>query len=220
MPFSTATITGRRITPRGSDLLLEWSSSSPAGTWFQVYANGVLVWAGTARRVVLPVPTSRTRYEVGAVNPDEASFVQTTGVNASKPGDRAVLQWTGGTFLGASIAGFNVYSGTTPGGAVSYSNRVGYVPADQGGASAGYGAGGYGGGGYGIGAGSYRWESPPLANGTWNFGVRPVDSAGVEGTAVTVAVVIAAPPKPPRNLAVSSYNAGTRVATLTFEAGA
>ena len=47
----------------GSALQLEWTSTAPEGTVFQVYAGRVLVWHGTSRWVALPMPASRVRIE-------------------------------------------------------------------------------------------------------------------------------------------------------------
>jgi hypothetical protein len=229
MAFSQATITDARAARDGVDLVLTWTSSAPAGTLFQVYVSGGLAWHGTARSCVLPAPPAggSARIDVGAVAATEGL----TDFSASLPapaggGDRVTLSWLGGSYLAADIAGFRVYSGTVPGGAVSYAAPVATIAAyTQGVVSGGYGTGGYGTGRYGNSAGSYSWTSGPLAGGTWNFAVKPFDVVGNEGAAQATAAVVAAPPPPPAANAAGkrmtyTYNSTTHVATLAWLAPA
>lgn len=226
MAFSQATITdGPNCSADGRDLLVEWTSSSAFGTVFQVYVNGSLAWAGTARSAHLPMPTAPSYVQVGTVGPGEDD----TDFSGSLPalpgaGNRATLSWTGGRFLGSDLQEFRIYSGTAPGGAVSYASPVATVPAGPAGLWVdGYGIGGYGSGGYGYSAITYSWTSGRLAAGTWNFGIKAVDAAGNESAAATVGVTITAPPRPPAADATGrrlgyTYNPGTRVPTLTWNA--
>jgi hypothetical protein len=221
MAWSTSSITNVRVERLGADLLLSWSSSAPAGTTHQVYLDGRLAWAGESTRIVIPTPVDLTTIAVGTVGAGEAYQEFISDAATGQPNRRAKITWEGGTFLSESIQAFRVYQGTTPGGAVSYTTPVATVQAYAGGiVNDGFGLGWFGGGGFGRAPSSYEWQSPPLAAGTWNFGVKAVDDAGIEGTAVTSSVVIAAPPLPPSGLAKASYNSTTRVAVLTFAAGA
>ena len=135
---------------------------------------------------------------------------------------RAQLTWLGGSFLGTDIAGFRVYSGATPGGAVDYSSAVTDITAYPAGIlTDGYGLGGYGAGGFGQVAGTYSWLSDPLVSGTWNFAVAPYDAAGNVGTAATTAQSIAVPPLEPGLFSDGvrlhySYAQPAREVTLTW----
>lgn len=111
-------------------------------------------------------------------------------------------------------------------GAVNYSTILGFVPLSSPGFEPdGFGVGGFGTGGFGIGGdATYFWKSNPLTNGTWNFGVKPIDAAGNEGTAVTISATISAAPQPPprdpttgNRLAVT-YSSTTHKATLSWSA--
>lgn len=87
----------------------------------------------------------------------------------------------------------------------------------------GFGYGGFGQGGFGQSAGTYSWTSQPLSGGTWNWGVKPFDTAGNEGPAQTAAVTIAAPPLPPAPFPDMTrlsytYSSTTKQATLAWNA--
>lgn len=227
MAFSQATIESVRTVQEDADLLVSWESSSPPGTVFQVYLSGVLVWHGTARFVRVPYPfdggTGAIRGEVGTVDPDEAAVDMSGSLPALGYSNRAKLTWYGGTYQGVDLMGFRVYRGVLAGDPVSYVDPVGSVtayPQDRIFDGAGIGPAGFGGAGQA--ATTYSWTSPLLGPGTWNFGVKPVDTEGNEGTAVEIAFVSTAPPlAPARNadgqrLTVSAYNSTTRVATLSW----
>lgn len=225
MAFSQANITEVRVERDDADLLVRWSSSDAAGTPFQVYVDRRLAWHGTQRSCTIPAPhaAGNVPIDVGAVAAGEEAL----DLSGSLPavvgtGGRARPEWEGGTFLDAEIESFHVYMGATPGGAVSYAEPVATITAyPQGIYTDGFGRGGFGRGGFGRSASVYAWTSLPLGPGTWNFGVKPVDSAGNEGTATTGSVAISVPPRPP---AASSsgvrltytYNASTRVVTLNW----
>lgn len=226
MAFSQATITdGPNISPDGTDMLVQWTSSSPAGTVFQVYQDGTLAWSGTARSVHLPMPRTRVYIQVGTVGAGE-DLDDFSGSLPGFPGggNRATLAWSGGRSLGDDIKEFRVYGGTAPGGAVSYTTPLATIPANPAGLWLdGWGMGPYGAGGYGAASIPYTWTSEPLAGGTWNFAVKAVDAAGNESTAATTSVVISAPPRPPApndaGLRLTyTYNSGTRVPTLAWSA--
>src|SRR5690242_21727730 len=82
MGFSQATI--QSISPpqfRGSQVFITWSSTSPVGTWYQVYVNQRLAWSGKRCRTWIPVPAGPVRIDIGAVGPGE----QDTDFSASLP---------------------------------------------------------------------------------------------------------------------------------------
>jgi len=134
------------------------------------------------------------------------------------------LNWLGGTYEGADIAGFHVYGEPSPGAGIDYTAILGTVPAYTAGIiTDGYGYGGFGQGGFGESAGSYSWTSGVLTSGTWHWGVRPYDVAGNEGTAQTAAVAITAPPLEPAAFADRerlhyTYSHATFKATLNWNA--
>jgi hypothetical protein len=196
--FSQATITN--VFPPvilAGELLLSWQSSSPAGTWFQVYFNRALAWYGTSTTTSIAYPTAVSRIDIGTVGPGE----QQTNFAAdlpTAPDLYAEIAWLGGTFEGADIAGFNVYGADGAGGAVDYSSVLSTVPAYTAGViNDGFGLGGFGEGGFGEAASTYSWTAGPLSTGTWTFGVVPFDTAGNLGTAATASVTIHAPPLEP-----------------------
>jgi hypothetical protein len=210
----------------GSAILLEWTSSAPDGTVFQVYLDRVLAWHGTSHWVTLPMPASRTRIDIGTVGPGEA----TTDFSASLPTSpslRARLSWLGGSYLDPSgnddVAGFQVFSEPTPGAGIDYGSPLAEVPTYPGGIlTDGFGLGGFGEGGFGRAASAYSWTSPALGPGTWSFAVTSFDAAGNLGTPMITAVPIDAPPRPPAAFPDGSrlhlaYDPGTRAATLSWQ---
>lgn len=182
---------------RGSQVYLSWTSASPAGTWFQVYLDGVLAWVGRKTSVTLPIPAGPKRVDIG-VAPTGQEHTSFASLLPSHPTRQAVLTWLGGTYEGADLAGFHVYGGDVPSGAVDYTTPLATITAYPSGIySDGFGEGRFGYGGFGASAGSYTWTSESLAGGTWAFGVKPFDLAGNEGTAATQTVSISAPPRAP-----------------------
>jgi hypothetical protein len=214
--FSQTTIQDVAVTRADAELAVSWFASDPEGTWYQVYVDRVLSWHGTRRRCVVPFPhhtgSQSLRIEVGSVLPSEAG----QDFSASLPtppggGMRFTLGWQGGAFLGADIAGFHIYTGLTPGGAVNYAEPVDTVTAyPQGLVNDGFGMGGFGSGGYGSAGGDYSWTSEPVSPGTWNYAVRSFDAAGNESSSVTGSVTVAGPPRPP------ARNASGRRLTYTL----
>lgn len=204
MSFDQTTIQDVTAGRVDAELRVSWRSYAPGGTTFQVYLSGMLAWAGSERSCVLPYPGPgpegrQVRVDVGVVAPGEDAADFSAGLPAVPGGGQRVsLGWLGGAFLDPSIAGFHVYQGTSPGGAVDYSAPVGTVTAyPLGIVLDGYGVGGYGLGGYGSAASSYSWTSKPLASGTWNFAVKAFRAAGDEGPAATVSATVTGPPRPP-----------------------
>ena len=119
MPFDQSTIT--EVKPPvwdGSALHLEWTSTAPAGTVFQVYVGRALAWHGTGRWVAIPMPSSRVRIDIGAVGPGEET-TDFSAVLPAAPSDRAQLSWLGGSYLDPTgnddVAGFWVYGEPVPG---------------------------------------------------------------------------------------------------------
>jgi hypothetical protein len=196
--FSQSSITN--VNPpvqQGAQLLLSWTSSAPLGTVYQVYLNQQLAWTGIGLSCTVPVPTAISRIDIGTVDSTDTQTNFQTAL-LPPPARQAALSWLGGTYLGADIAGFHVYGEETPGGGIDFTTILATVPAYVAGIiTDGFGYGGFGQGGFGQSAGSYSWTSQPLSGGTWNWGIKPFDTAGNEGSAQTTAVTIAAPPLPP-----------------------
>ncbi len=224
MSFSQFTITS--VNPpvqQGTQLLLSWNSTAPAGTLFQVYVNQQLAWSGVGLSCSVPLPPTIARIDIGTVASGDTQSTVRAELPAS-PGRLATLSWLGGTFQGTDIAGFHVYGEDTPGGGIDYTTILATVPAYIAGIiTDGFGYGGFGQGGFGQSAGAYSWTSQPLAPGTWNWGVKPFDIAGNEGPAQTTAVTIAAPPLPPAPFANMTrlqytYAPATKRVTLNWNA--
>lgn len=222
MAFSQATISDVQVAPSGPELSVSWVCSTPDPVTFQVYLDHTLAWSGPSRSVALSMPSGRVAVSVGTVAAGEAE----TDFSGSLPAlvlPFQTLTWEGGTFLSLDIAGFHVYGETTAGGGINFATILATLPAYPGGVvTDGYGMGGYGHGGYGRSASVYSWQTPALGNGTWTFAVAPFDAAGNEdATPATVAVTIAAAPRPPAAAADGTrlsytYNPTTHVATLTW----
>ena len=182
---------------RGSQLYVSWSSSSPGGTWFQVYVNQRLAWSGQQLWTWIPVPAGPVRIDIGAVGAGEQDTDFTTSLPAAPP-RRVQITWQSGTYKGRDLAGFRVYGSDNPGAAVDYSVALADItayPASI--ATDGFGLGGFGSGGFGESAGNYAWTSGPLAAGAWTFAVVPYDTAGNEGAAQATTVTVSGPPREP-----------------------
>jgi hypothetical protein len=196
--FSQSTITSvNRPVQNGTQLLLSWTSSVPAGTFFQVYVDRQLVWRGVGRSCSIPAPTAISRIDIGSVDSSEAQ----TDLSAElppAPARQAMLSWLGGTYQGEDIAGFHIYGEPIAGGGIDYSTVLATVPAYVAGIiTDGFGYGGFGQGAFAESAGSYSWTSPPLSAGTWYWCVKPFDTAGNEGPGQAATVTITAPPLSP-----------------------
>jgi hypothetical protein len=227
MPFDQSTIT--EVLPPvwdGSALQLEWKSTAPAGSVFQVYVARALTWHGTARWVAIPMPSSRVRIDIGVVGPGEET-TDFSGTLPAAPNDRARLSWLGGSYLDPTgkdnVAGFWVYGEPALGDGIDWTHPLAEIRAYPGGIlTDGYGQGGYGQGGFGRAASSYDWTSPALRSGTWSFAIVSFDVAGNAGTPVLSSVVIQAPPRPPAafddgSRLRSTYNPATRSVTLSWQ---
>jgi hypothetical protein len=225
--FNQSTITDVRPPVwDGSALQLEWTSTAPEGTVFQVYLGRVLAWYGTSRWVAIPMPSSRVRIDIGTVGPGEDT-VDFSGSLPNSPGDRAQLSWLGGSYLDPTgnddVAGFRIHGATDPGGAIDYTRVLAEIPAYPGGlVTDGYGLGGYGQGGFGRAASAYQWTSQSLRSGTWPFAVVSHDAAGNPGVPAVTSVSISSPPRPPASFPDGSrlgytYNSATRTLTLNWQ---
>jgi len=205
----------RPITSKG-ETHYSWTSSAPAGTWFQLYLNGVLAWYGQKRWADLPAATTDVHVDIGTVDAGE-QYTDFSDALPDAPQRRARIIWTGGSFLDPAgegdVAGFKVFGSSAPAGygtggygqggygtgipTVDTANPLATIPAYTGSRTDGYGMGGYGSGGYGSSAGSYSWESDALWSGTWTLVVQAFDSAGNLGASQEATVIIAVPPRPP-----------------------
>ncbi len=200
---------------QGMNLLLSWTAL-PLGGWgeagwgeglfgeggavfFQVYSAQELQWHGDTNHVVIPAPHEKTRLDIGTVGRGEELLSFASSLPGGSPAKRRVeLDWLGGTFEGADIAGFHIYSEPSPGAGVDYAHILDTITAYPSGKIVdGWGLGGWGLGGWGASAGSYSWTSAPLYSGTWEFAVVPFDIPGNEGSAMTVSQAILVPPNEP-----------------------
>jgi hypothetical protein len=186
-----------------------WDTTAPAGTWWQVYFDGVRVWSAQVTSVELPIPVNGvSRVDVGSV----PAGYQNTSFAANLPPAplrRATLNWTGGTSLGTDLAGFYVYGSSAANGSIDYTTPLATITA-------------YPQGIVPSGTGSYSWVSGSLTSGLWQYAVIPFDSAGNQGTPSLVAVAIAVPPLAPAPSSSGaprlqySYVPSSQVATLTW----
>lgn len=222
MPFDPSPISLLPLREDSGMLVIEWESTAPAGTAYQVYVGRRLAWYGTRTRADVPAPLAKARVDVGAVAPSEAAADLSAGLPAAYS-ESASLSWLGGRYLADDLQGFRVYSEPSPGAGVDYSGPVADLAAYVGDVyTDGWGMGGWGSGGWGSVASRYSWTSGPLGYGTWAFAVRPYDDAGNEGPPMTTIVAIAAPPPPPpidpaRGVRMwYEYDPTTRVATLRW----
>ncbi len=225
MSFSQTTITAVSAPAYSfGQVYLTWTSSSPAGTWFQIYLDRALSWfgQGTAARLALPV-SSVQRIDLGTVAAGEEQ-TDFSGSLPAAPLRRAELSWSGGTFLGSDIAGFRVYGSAAAGGAIDYAIVLADITAYPSGIyTDGWGLGGWNLGGWSNSASTYTWTSDSLSVGTWSYAILPYDAAGNLGTGATTSVVISAPPLAPAVFADAlrlhyTYSSSTKEATLTWNA--
>jgi hypothetical protein len=210
----------------GSALQLEWSSTASEGTVFQIYVGRALVWHGTSRWAAIPMPSTRARIDIGAVETGE----ETTDFSDKLPAvssDRAKLSWLGGTYLDPSgsddVTGFLIYGEATPGGGIDYTTPLAEICAYPCGIlTDGFGLGGFGQGGFGRAASFYEWTSPALQTGMWSFAVVSSDAASNPGAPALTSVAITTAPRPPAPFADGSrlkysYNAAARTVTLNWQ---
>lgn len=211
MPFSQSTLIA--VNPpqweRGQ-VYLSWTSTSPAGTWWQVYINGALAWAKQQQWCRVPVPSGPLRIAIGMVNPGEEHTAWTSLLPAA-PQRRVTLAWQSGSFQAIDLAGFYVYSSSSAGGSINYTTPVATLAAYPGGFNTGS-------------TGQYSWTSGALDAGTWQFAVVPFDTAGNAGSGSTTTALIVAPPRSPAAFAGTQqrlqYNYTPSSTTLTWQAPA
>src|ERR1035438_3049458 len=192
MGFSQSTMTS--IAPpkySGGTLYLSWTSTSPSGTWYQVYIDQVLSWWGQGISARLPIPgVSPVRLDIGTVLAGD----EQTNYASSLPGAPsrfAELSWIGGSFESPNIAGFYVYGSDLPNGPIDYGSPVATITAYPGGISMdGFGLGGFGLGSYGYSSSAFSWVSDPLAAGIWKYSVVPYDQSGNSGTPSLTSITI------------------------------
>ncbi len=222
MPFDQSVITSVSP-PQASQgqVWISWTSTAPAGSWYQLYANGRLTWTGQRTTATIQAATGRIRIDIGAVSASER-YTDYSSVLAIPPKDCVTLEWTGGTFQGEDIASWKVFGEATPGGGVDYGTPLATIQAVEAGiALDGFGMGGFGEGGFGAAAGKYSWQSKPYTGGTWTFAVVSYDQAGNPGEIATISQAVLVPPAPPaRNgngeRLTYGYNATTKVAVLNW----
>ena len=114
MAFSQATILS--VSPPqvcGSQVYVSWSSSSPAGTWFQVYVNQQLAWSGQRLLGLDPHP-HRAGADRHRRRRSRRAGYGLLRLAPPGPARRVQLTWQSGTYKGIDLAGFRVY-GPTPG---------------------------------------------------------------------------------------------------------
>lgn len=209
--FDQSPIVDLRVFREPGSLHIKWDSTAPAGSWYQIYINGRLVWDGPKRKYVdIPFKSraGHTVYvSVGVVGDTDrhSDFGHTID---DVPSNRVQLSWQGGTALDPSIKGFNIYMSTESGGPYSLQNRVGNVKVVTGPDVASLMP--------------YSWTSGPLRSGTWQFAVAAYDSAGNEDSDPPTwdqAVSVPPPEVAPRaadgkRLWVDSYDQSTNTYTL------
>jgi hypothetical protein len=237
MGFSQATITS--VNPpvySGFQVYISWTTTSPAGTWFQIYLNDALSWWGqTTTATLILGSTGPIRVDIGTVDPGEeqTSFASSL---PTAPARRAELSWLGGTFEGVDIAGFRVFGsdiaggfgigpfGEGPYGEIDLSIVLADITAYPSGITTdGFGFGGFGLGGFGEAAGTYTWTSDALTRGIWSYAVIPYDSAGNLGVAALTGITIVCPPLEPALFPDNTrlhytYSASTHEVTLFWNA--
>jgi hypothetical protein len=237
MAFSQSTITG--VNPpvyAGFQVYITWATTSPAGTWFQVYLNESLAWWGqTTTAILILGSTGPLRVDIGTVSPGEEQTDFSADLPSS-PARRAELSWLGGTFEAIDIAGFRVFGsdeaggygvngfGDWPFGEIDLSIVLADITAYPSGITTdGFGFGGFGLGAFGEAAGTYTWTSDPLTSGNWSYAVIPYDAAGNLGVAALCGVTIVCPPLEPVLFSDNtrlhySYDASDKEVTLFWNA--
>lgn len=167
--------------------------------WFKVYVAGKLRQTTRDTSLTLTLEDSEDPVvAVVVVGPGNSDPVYDPAIAIEAvPGNRVKLTWTPPT--NSDLDHFHIYTDAGD-GSVDYSAPVAEVEAD--------------------GSASYQWISGPLADGTYKYVVRAVDSAGNEETNTTVAsVAIATWPTAPTKLAYV-FDPVTDTVRLTWTGGA
>lgn len=208
MAFSQSSVGSVRVLADGPDLLIDWSSTEPEGSVFQVYVDRRLSWFGASRRCHVPSPSGSVGrnvwVDVGTVSAEESTRDFSGELGSLSVGAGVVhLSWLGGSYLdpsgGDDVLGFRIYQSAVPGGPVETSVPVATVQAYPGGwVSDGFGLGGFGEGGFGRSAGRYSWESRHIPPGDWRFRIVPFDRSGTDrGLGQDVVATVRSAPRPP-----------------------
>jgi hypothetical protein len=181
----------------GGQAYVSWQSTGPPGSWFQVYIDGVLAWAGQTTSVTLPVPPYVVRIDIGSV-PAGDEWTSFASALPPAPKRRATLSWSGGRFEAADLAGFSVYQSRAANQPVSFAAPVAVITAYPSSIyTDGFGMGGFSSGAFGSSAGTYTYTSSAMNSGSWSFTVQPFDMAGNQGSAQTAQMTIQVPPGTP-----------------------
>jgi hypothetical protein len=176
MSFDQSTITSISYEVDRGSLDIDWISTSPQGTWFQVYVDDRLAARTRSTSVSIPKPAAGAQIHVGAVASSDSMVRFTSaggfgvggfgfggfGVGSAlpvSPANRVELDWTGGLFLDplGTVGGFYIYNAVPSTGFGTGGFGDGGFGADG-----GYGTGGYGAGGFG--GTTYTLDATPLAN--------------------------------------------------------
>jgi hypothetical protein len=242
MTYATVGITHVRVRPLALDVVgghvvpspgaveVTWDSGH-AGLWHQVYVQGRLAGVTARpedRRLIVAAPTGASGdgaavpLEIVAVDAEDRGTDLSgtlSGFGAGR-GGRVRLTWQAGEYLDGGLDSFAVFAdGCT--GTVDYTSPLNAapIPARPGGLVPwGYGCGGYGGGGYGRSAACYAWVAEASRPGRWRFAVVAVDAAGNRlATAAEVIAEVRTLPRPAADVRMTAYDAGTHVATLTWD---
>ncbi len=205
----------------GAQWYFSWLSVAPPGTWYQLYVDQQLVWAGQSTSALVPVPPGVQRINIGTVGAANAWVSYVASLPAA-PDRFAMLTWEGGLFESPSLAGFYVYQSEPPGGSVDYTTPAATIAsAPSGIATGGYGMGDFGGGGFGASSGTFTWTSAALTSGVWTFAVVPFDSFGNSGPTRVVELGIEVPPLEPAPFSDGSklhYTYASDIITLNWNA--
>lgn len=238
MPFSTTDVTAVRALPvvLAADRDGRWQTdpgfieivfqSTAVGKHHQAYVDGRLAGITLStddRSMIVPLAEHAVSViELLAVDPADrlTDFSASLAGYADAQGSRVQLSWFGGRYLDDHLDHFDVYAG--PAGDIDYTsplNAEPLPPTPGGGPSlGGFGCGPFGRGGFGRSAQLFTFTTPKLAPGPWSFEVVAVDDSGnaAGGAAARIDAVVAAPPRPPTDFAVSSYAPATRTASLSW----
>jgi hypothetical protein len=215
-----------KLTRSGYDLAASWSSTYAAGTVYQLYLGRVLSWWGTTLTARLPYPPSGSSVAVDVLallSGDNPGTDYSSSLPTAPATDRVNLSWLGGTFLGLDIDHYNIYGPASTSGGISTTTPLATVPAYAGVITDGWGCGGWNEGGWDQANCLYSWTSSSLGPGTWYFSIAAADVAGNIGTPLVTSATTVGPPNAPAPFSDTTrlhyaYNAGTHVATLSWNA--
>ena len=219
MSFDHSTITSISKTVERGALNIDWTTTSPRGTWFQVYVDGQLAARTRTTSVSIPKPSVGARIEIGAVDSADSQVRFTSSLPVA-PANRAELNWTGGLFLGTlgTVGGFYVYAAVP-------SSGFGLGGFGEGGfgAGGGFGTGGYGVGGFG--GTTYTLDATPLANipaytngmTTAGFGMGGFGAGGFGSASASYSWTSAPLPGGDWTFAVVAYDTAGNLGAPAFE---